>query len=48
LTGCDDPDFAAIDDYIRTQLAEAAQTYTSRADPDVRLRQILKAAEEES
>jgi hypothetical protein len=48
VTGCDDPDFAAIDDYIRTQLAEAAQTYASRADLDVRLREILKAEEEES
>jgi hypothetical protein len=44
----DDPEFAAIDDYIRTQLAEAAQTYASKADLDIRLEEILKAEETES
>lgn len=45
MTSCDDPEFAAIDDYIRTQLAEAAQTYASKVDLGARLKEILEAEE---
>ena len=48
MNSCDDPEFAAINDYIRTQLTEAAQTYASKADLDARLKEILKAEEAES
>lgn len=43
MTSCDDPEFAAIDDYIRAQLTEAAQTYASKADLGPRLKEILEA-----
>jgi hypothetical protein len=39
----DDRDFAALDAHIRTQLAEAAETYVSRVDLDARLKAILSA-----
>ena len=47
MTSCDDPEFAAIDDYIRTQLTEAAQTYTSKVDLGARLKEILEPEETE-
>jgi hypothetical protein len=47
VTSCDDPGFAAIDDYIRTQLAEAAQTYASQVDVGARLKEVLGAEEAE-
>ena len=43
----DDSVVAAIDDYIRTQLIEAAHTYASKADLGARLKEVLKAEEAE-
>jgi hypothetical protein len=42
----EDPDFAALDTYIRTQLAAAAETYASRVDLHTKLAEILKAGED--
>lgn len=41
MTSCDDSEFAAIDDYIRTQLAEAAQRYASQVDLDARVKEVI-------
>ena len=43
MTGCEDPRFAALDAYIRTQLAKAAETYASHIDIDARLKAALEA-----
>lgn len=43
MTGCEDPEFAALDAYIRNQLAGAAETYTSQTDVDARLKAVLEA-----
>jgi hypothetical protein len=48
MTSCDDSEFAAIDDYIRTELAEAAQRYASQVDLDARLKEVIEAEEAES
>jgi len=45
VTSCDDREFAAIDDYIRAQLAEAAQRYGSQVDLDAKLKEVLEAEE---
>jgi len=37
VNGCDDPEFADLDTYIRAQLAGAAETYASHVDVDARL-----------
>ena len=47
MTGCDDAEYAAIDDYIRTQLARAAEAYAMQADVDARLEAVLKAEQAE-
>ena len=47
MTGCEDTDFTALDEYIRGQLAGAAQTYTSRIDVDARLTAILEAVNDD-
>lgn len=47
MTSCGDSEFAAIDDYIRTQLAEAAQRYASQVDFGARLKEVIEAEEAE-
>ena len=42
MTSCDAPEWAAIDDYIRAQLAKASQTYASKADLDAMLKEALE------
>jgi hypothetical protein len=46
MTSCEDPDFAALDAYIRNQLAGAAETYASHIDIDARLKAVLEAVKE--
>lgn len=43
VTGCEDPEFAALDAYIRSQLGGAAETYASHVDIDARLKAALEA-----
>jgi hypothetical protein len=43
----EDPEFTALDAYIRSQLAEAAETYTSQTDVDSRLRAVLQAGSDD-
>jgi len=44
MTGCeDDLGFAALDAYIRAQLAKAAETCASYVNLDARLKAILEA-----
>ena len=42
----EEPDFSAIDDYIRIQLAKAAEAYASGVDIDARLRVILASGKD--
>jgi hypothetical protein len=46
MTSCEDPEFAALDAYIRSQLAGAAETYASHIDIDAQLKAVLEAAKE--
>jgi hypothetical protein len=46
MTGCDDPDVAALDAHMRTQFAKAAETYASQIDLDARLTAILAVAKQ--
>lgn len=48
VTSCEDPEFAALDAYIRSQLAGAAETYASHIDVGARLKAVLEAAKEET
>lgn len=43
MTACEDPEFAALDTYIRAQLAAAAETYASHIDYDAKLKAVLDA-----
>ena len=47
MTGCEDPQFAQLDAYIRTQLARAAESYASEIDLDARLNAALEAGTSE-
>ena len=47
MTKPEDRDLAAVDDYVRSQLAKAAETYTPHADLEARLAAALKAVEQE-
>jgi hypothetical protein len=42
----EDPDFASLDTYIRTQLAAAAETYVSKVDLRTKLAEMLKAGKD--
>jgi hypothetical protein len=46
MTGCEDPEFTAVDAYIRSQLAGAAETYTSQIDIDARVKAVQEAGNE--
>jgi hypothetical protein len=46
VNDCEDPDFAALDTYIRTQLSAAAETYASKVDLHAKLAEILKAGKD--
>ena len=48
MTTCEDPEFAPLDAYIRSQLAGAAETYASEIDIDARLKAALEAAREDT
>jgi hypothetical protein len=48
VTSCEDPELAALDAYIRSQLAGAAETYASHIDIDARLKAALEAAREDN
>jgi hypothetical protein len=48
VTGCDDPEFAQLDAYIRAQLARAAESYGSSVDVDARLEAVLAAGTHDS
>jgi hypothetical protein len=48
VTDCEDPEFAALDAYIRSQLAGAADAYASHIDVDARLKAVLEAADEDT
>jgi hypothetical protein len=43
VTGCEDPEFAQLDAYIRAQLARAAELYASSVDLDAMLEAVLGA-----
>lgn len=43
MTGCEDPEFAQLDAYLRSQLAEAAESYATSVDLDARLKAALGA-----
>lgn len=43
MTGCEDPPFATLDAYIRTQLAKAAETHASHIDIGAWLEAALEA-----
>lgn len=43
----EDRDLAALDAYVRSQLAKAAETYASHVNLDARLAAVLQAAEQE-
>jgi hypothetical protein len=47
MIDCEDPEFAALDAYFRSQLAGAAQAYASDVDIDARLKAVLEAATED-
>lgn len=47
MTGCEDPEFGALDAYIRTQLARAADTYASQIDMDAQLEAVLEATNDD-
>ena len=47
MTEPEDRDFAALDAYVRSQLAKAAETYAPHADLDARLAAALKAVKQE-
>lgn len=47
MTFCEDPEFASLDAYICSQLARAAETYTSQTDVDARLNAVLEAENDE-
>jgi hypothetical protein len=40
----EDPEFAGLDLYIRSQLAGASQTYVSLVDLDAKLKTVLAAS----
>jgi len=42
MSGCDNNEFAAVDDYIRAQLTQAAEAYASQADIDAKLKSVLE------
>jgi hypothetical protein len=46
MIGREDPESAALDACIRSQLAGAAETYTSQIDIDERLKAVLEAGNE--
>jgi hypothetical protein len=46
MTNCQDPDSAAFDNYIRTQLTRAADSYAAQTDGDARLRAIMETGQE--
>ena len=46
MTSREDSEFAALDAYIRNQLAEAAKTYASHVDIGARLKAVLEAVTE--
>ena len=48
MTSCEDSQFAALDAYIRGQLAGAAETYASHLDIDARLKAVLEAGREDN
>lgn len=48
MTGCEEPEFAAFDACIRSQLAGAAETYISQIDISVRLKAVLAAGNEDN
>ncbi len=43
MTSSDDPVYAALDAYIRSQLARAAEVHASHTDLEVRLAAVLAA-----
>jgi hypothetical protein len=47
VTEPEDRDLAALDAYVRSQLAKAAETYAPHADLDARLAAALQAVEQE-
>jgi hypothetical protein len=47
MTTCEDPEFADLDAYIRSQLAGAAETYMAQPDVDARLKAVLEAGNDD-